>query len=307
MTRATALVVFAVQASVFLNVLALGMRARPRDATYLVRRPGLLLRSLLAMNVIMPAIAVAVSYWVDMPPVVKVALIALAVSPVPPMLWNRDARISASTVYTIGLLATAALLAIVAEPIVIRLIGHVFNQEIHVPVGTIASIAIVSVLAPLALGLVIRHFAPGVAARLTRPLAAAGNIAVLVVGVPILIGAWPSVAPLFGNGSVLLMAAFSAVGLAVGHWLGGPDPDERTVLALATASRHPAIAIAIGNAAFGDPKPVMGMVILYVLVSALVSLPYLKRRARPGAGVGGPVVERALPSRPVQAARRAVP
>src|SRR5262245_10151431 len=132
MARVTALVVLAVQASVFLNVLALGMRARPREATYLLRRPGLLLRSLLAMNVIMPAIAVAVSYWVDLQPVVKVALVALAVSPVPPMLWNRDARISASTAYTIGLLATAAVLAIVAEPVVVRLIGHLFNREIAV-------------------------------------------------------------------------------------------------------------------------------------------------------------------------------
>src|SRR5262249_32457149 len=131
-------------------------------------------------------------------------------------------------------------------------------------------------------------------------------IAALVAAVPIVIGAWPSIAPLFSNGRVLLLALFSAVGLAVGHWLGGPGPDERTVPALAAAARHPAIPITTRNAAYSDPKPVMGIVIIHVLVSALVSLPYLKRRARPGAGVGGPVVERVRPGRQAPVMRRVV-
>lgn len=53
----TALITFAVKASIFLNVLALGMSSRPGDAMYLLRRPALLLRSLLAMNVAMPLFA----------------------------------------------------------------------------------------------------------------------------------------------------------------------------------------------------------------------------------------------------------
>jgi predicted Na+-dependent transporter len=48
------LIRIAILISVTLVVVALGLRCAPGDADYLLRRPGLLLRSLVAMNVIMP-------------------------------------------------------------------------------------------------------------------------------------------------------------------------------------------------------------------------------------------------------------
>ena len=44
------------QASVLLSVLALGLASSEQDATYLFRRPGELIRALLAMNVLMPQV-----------------------------------------------------------------------------------------------------------------------------------------------------------------------------------------------------------------------------------------------------------
>jgi bile acid:Na+ symporter, BASS family len=81
-----ALILVTAKASVFLNVLALGMSARLTDAIHVLRRPGLFLRCLLAMGVIMPLFAVGLGIAFDLHPVVKVALVAIAVSPVPPLL-----------------------------------------------------------------------------------------------------------------------------------------------------------------------------------------------------------------------------
>jgi BASS family bile acid:Na+ symporter len=90
---------------------------------------------------------------------------------------------------------------------------------------------------------------------------------------------------LLGNGRVLSITAFVVIGLGVGHWLGGPDPEDRTVLALSTASRHPGIALAITTTNFPEEKLATGAVLLYLLVSAIVVPPYLKcwgpRRGRP--------------------------
>jgi BASS family bile acid:Na+ symporter len=78
---------------------------------------------------------------------------------------------------------------------------------------------------------------------------------------------------------------FALVGLAAGHLLGGPDPENRIVLALSTATRHPGIAIAIAAANFPDQKAAPAAVLLYLIVSALVAKPYLtwvkRRRAVP--------------------------
>jgi bile acid:Na+ symporter, BASS family len=85
---------------------------------------------------------------------------------------------------------------------------------------------------------------------------------------------------LIGNGSGLAIIAFTGVGLALGHVLGGPDSEHRTVLALATATRHPGVALTIAAANFPDEKLVAPALMLYVLVSAIVSVPFVQWRKK---------------------------
>jgi BASS family bile acid:Na+ symporter len=70
------------------------------------------------------------------------------------------------------------------------------------------------------------------------------------------------------------------VGLAAGHLLGGPDPRERTDLALAAASRHPGIALATAQIAFPHVTEVTALVALYLIVGGVIALPYSKWRAK---------------------------
>jgi BASS family bile acid:Na+ symporter len=99
----------------------------------------------------------------------------------------------------------------------------------------------------------------------------------LVIGVlAILAGALPAIFSQAGEGAIAAMAAFVVVGLAVGHWLGGPAADHRPVLALSTASRHPAIALAIAKANFPDEPYLGAAIVLFLLVNLLAALPYLE-------------------------------
>ena len=58
----------------------------------------------------------------------------------------------------------------------------------------------------------------------------------------------PAIRELLGNGTLLAMLIMCFAGLAIGYYVGGPEEDNRVVLALATAMRHPAVAITIGQA-----------------------------------------------------------
>ena len=88
-------------------------------------------------------------------------------------------------------------------------------------------------------------------------------------------------------------------GLAAGHFLGGPDEDDRTVLAFATVSRHPGVAMAVGRLT-GEPLAPIG-VLLAVVVNEVAVVPYrwwrqrLQRQA-PAASVP-PGVHRGVDSR----------
>ena len=46
--------------SIVLTVFAIGLSTRPQDVAYVIRRPGLLLKSLLSINVVMPVFAASV-------------------------------------------------------------------------------------------------------------------------------------------------------------------------------------------------------------------------------------------------------
>ena len=77
-------------------------------------------------------------------------------------------------------------------------------------------------------------------------------------------------AALIGNGNVLAIVIFNVAGLAIGHVLGGPNRDHSIVLALATACRHPAIALSLAAANFPDQR-FGATILLYLIVSAIVS------------------------------------
>src|SRR5262249_21265664 len=120
------LIILALQGSVFLSVVALALNAAPNDALQLFRQPGKFFRSILAMNVIMPAFATVVGLAFDLPPGIKIALIMFSVSPVPPLLVHKQIKEGGSRTYAFSLLVTAALLSVVLIPVAVSIIERFF-------------------------------------------------------------------------------------------------------------------------------------------------------------------------------------
>jgi bile acid:Na+ symporter, BASS family len=266
----------AISISIFLLVLGIGLNATPRDATHLFRRPGQLVRSLGALYLAMPACAVTMALAFDLHPAVKIALIAAAVSPVPPFLPRKAIKAGGARDYTIGLLVAASALAIVVVPLAMEVVGRIFAKHYAMPAAPLARLVMLSALAPLAIGMTVRQFAPSIADRMARPVSTA-SIALLVVAmVPVLFAAWEPIVSLIGDGTVVALAAFVAFGAIVGHLLGGPRADERGVLALACGSRHPGIALAMAHANFPGDKNVLPALLLYLVIGAIVAAPYLQ-------------------------------
>jgi BASS family bile acid:Na+ symporter len=276
----TDLIRIAVLLSIMLIVLGFGLLCTWRDATSLFRNPRLLLRSLLAMNVIVPLFAAALAAMFSLRPVIEVVLIALAVSPVPPFLPLKQSKVVGHHEYIYGLLGATSLLTIVLAPITVSLLGLLFSRHTSIDPMGIARIVALTVLVPFALGLLVHRIKPGLAVQ-ASPIASKVGMALLVIAlVPVLIKMWPAMIALIGDGTIVAIIAFILVGLAAGHWLGGPDPNTRTVLALATATRHPGVALIIATANFPDTKLVAPAVLLYLLVCTVFSAPYVMWRKR---------------------------
>jgi BASS family bile acid:Na+ symporter len=279
MTMQQALVL-ALQASILMTVFGLGLRTAPNDVLYVVRRPGLLGRSLLAMFVIMPMIAVLLVRTLTLRPSVEIALVALALSPIPPLLPGKAEKAGGHGSYPLGLLVIAGLLSAVTVPATLALFGSYYTRPFAMSSAAIAGVVLKMIIAPLAAGMAFRALLPSVASRLAKPVGLVAKVLLGLGVLAILIAAMPSVLALTGGGTLLVVTAFVAAGLGVGHWLGGPDRDHRIVLALSTASRHPAIALAIAKENFPNEPYLGAAILLYLLVNAAIGIPYQARQRR---------------------------
>jgi BASS family bile acid:Na+ symporter len=289
------LVVLGLKASVALIVFGLSLRLTPADLTYLLRRPSLLGRSLLSMNVIMPLLAGAIVSVLGLLHPVRIALMVLMISPVPPILPKRQTKLGGNEPYIYGLMVTEALLAVLLVPLSVFLVAAVLGLEARMPWPPVAIIVLESILLPLGVGVALRHLAPDLAKRI-EPVVSRVGLLLLIAGiVPILAFAGRFIIMLLGNGTLLASSVVVLLGLAVGHLLGGPEPGNRTVLALANGARHPGVALAIASATFPDEKLVPAAILLYMLVNAILCIPYVKwirRRKTP--------IDTAAPAAPPQ-------
>ncbi len=263
----------AFQISLFVVVLGYGLTAQFADVLYVLQRPGLLARSLLAVLVVAPVIAVLLISMIDLRPPVAIALVTLAISPLPPLLPRRGEKASGHTQYGLGLVIVLAVLAVPVIAGAATLLGIVFGRQYVVSPWAIAKLMTLSVLAPLVAGMTVGALWPTTAARLASPIERAQRWALPVAMVVLLIAAAPDMWKLIGNSTLLAIVVFVLGAFVVGHLLGGPDHESRVVLAFASSCRHPATALAIASANFPNADE-HGAVALYGLVTAAVGLLY---------------------------------
>lgn len=260
-------------------LLALALAADLSDIHAMLRRPSVLLRSLLALNVVMPLLALALALALDLTDAIALALVAMALAPVPLVLPLRALGPRGARASSIGLLVVSAGATILFVPALAELFVRAFDLPLDVPASGVASVVALWILLPLVIGASIRVVAPAFADWIVRPLAMAANVLPFVALVPLLVLAWPRMPELAVDFTLLAIVVFVLSGLAVGHALGGPDPDERAALGVSTAVRHPGLAMAVLQAD-PDPPAAFAAVLLVVVVGAIASLPYAAWRSR---------------------------
>lgn len=254
-------------------VLTVGLRSGSGALVYVLRRPGLLFKAILAVEIIPPVAAAALIWLLPLEPVVKAGIMLMAISPVPPLVPGQELGIGARKEYAYGIYFSMALLTIVAVPLVFDFAARLFGHGRTLPFHLIASTVATGVLIPLTLGAIIRMLAPDFAYRAATWVYRLSMVLVVIVFLPILASIWPAMRDLIGNGAVIAMAVLTVITLAGGHLLGGPADLDRATLAVAASVRHPGIAMLIANTAFED-KRVTAAVLLYLLVSMVVGVFY---------------------------------
>jgi BASS family bile acid:Na+ symporter len=279
------LIVLVLKLSISLIVFGLGLNATLTDALSGLRRPRELGRAFLSMNVLMPALALAMVLTFNFHPAIKIVLVALSVAPVPPMLPRTAFKEGGRKDYTIGLLVAMALLAIVVIPVTMKVFQPLAGVRLREPVSSVSWLVLKRILLPLSAGIALRSLAPGLTKRLVKPVGILATVLLILSVLPVLFISAREILSLIGDGTILAFSVFVLAGLAIGYWLGGPDSEDRRVLSLATSSRHPGLALAIAHANFPHQKLAISAMALYLIINtvllALLSAKHRRKVAAP--------------------------
>jgi BASS family bile acid:Na+ symporter len=279
------LIPLVVMASLAGLIASVGMDSTLAELLSLFRRPAQLAKAVLAVNVIVPAAAVVLVLLIPLAPLVRGAILVMAVSPVPPLVPGKAAKVSADKAYAYSLYTALALLSVAIVPATVALMERLFDATVPLGLLAVARNVFVSVILPLAAGLLLRRLFPHASQRLSPLLRRVAFALLLLALIPLLAKAWPGIAALAGDGTLAAMAAVAAIGLAAGHLLGGPSLQDRGALAVAASTRHPGIALMIANAA-GTDRRIVAAILAFLLVGLVVSIPYqiwMSRRDRAAA------------------------
>jgi len=259
--------------AIALQVAAVGARVAPREAWRLAARPGWILRIALAMFVATPLLGVLLARVLDTLPLLKGAMLVLAISAAAPLLPGKLVKLGIDAAHDTALTVVSSVLAIGLVPLEARLLAAWFDRDLSIGEGAVARVLAISFIVPLAVGMLVRV---GFGARVQRAAERVGLIAGVLLGVLVvaLVAAQFAALVTLLRQSAVLVVLFAAGSLGIGHAIGGPGPEERTSLAIATVTRHPGLALLIASTNFPDRPEAPMAILTFVAGTALAAIPY---------------------------------
>lgn len=279
---------FLLQGAIIASVLALGLNASASDILYLWHRPGLVLRSFIAMYVVMPLIAVLLVLLLPLPPSGKEGLVLVAISAGAPLLPKTMLKLGCNPPYVYSLLVSTSLAAVFTIPASLALLSPILPENARESILSVALVVARTFLVPLTVGILVRRFASRAADRIRGSLLQMAGLVLAAVLLTLLVLNFSAVLGV-GLPSLGAIAILTFAGLAVGHLLGGPEPGNRTCLALASSTRHLGLAAVIALTSFHAARP-LPFVLVFMVASIVATILYAhwreKRFAAPASDAG---------------------
>jgi BASS family bile acid:Na+ symporter len=261
--------------AVALIVFAQGLKIAPSQvAIYFKEKPWRMLRSLVAVLVVVPAAALGIILLLKPSPAVAVGLAILVACPPAPLMIKATPNLGqGSAAYMASLHLSLATLAFFTVPIALYLLSIPLGFEAEVDLMAMAAILARTILVPIGLGMAVRSFFPRFADTAGPKLDKIGAIGLAVVVLFAVVALFPALLNM-DPWSYLVIVAVSVVALAIGHAFGPPVPSERTTLAVESGVRHPVLALTIAASNF-SPQKAIPVLVPCVLVFIVIAMGYL--------------------------------
>lgn len=267
-----------VSLTIFTLMLTIGVNHSFEQLTSLWHRRAVLLRALLAVLVLVPAVVFALLLVFDLSLEVATGLALLAAAPGAPLTTQRSQMVTADIDYITSLQLILALLAILVTPLILGAFYAVFELTTErVSPGHVAwQVGRITFL-PVIVGLILRRFAPKLVEVIGKPLTMLANVLflLLVVALIIILAITPDLRAqlLLGWSAIAAIVIMAVTAVIIGHVLGGPPADQRAGLAIASLARNIGLAVFIAGLSGGEAR-IFPTLLAYIILGTAVQIFY---------------------------------
>jgi bile acid:Na+ symporter, BASS family len=255
-------------AFVITSMFGLGLGLTVREIVEPLRNLRLLLASLAANFLVVPAAAWVLARLLSLEPDLQVGLVVFSAVAGAPLVLKEAQLARGDVRFAVSLVALQVVATVLYLPFALPLL----IPGISVDTVSIAMPLILEILLPLGLGLLM-NVRYDEEAEMTRPVMSSVSNLSLAVMLALNLSNLGQVLGLLGSGAITATILLVLVGFGAGWLLGGPGAATRRTLALGTAQRNFAAAFVIGASSLADRPTVMVLLLAAALISMIILLP----------------------------------
>ena len=259
------------------TLFSVGLLVSARQVLAALQQRRSLAVALCVSFVVLPGVVLALGWGLQVAPPMQAALLLVATAPGSPVLLRLNEFARGDQARAVGLLVLLTSLTVVYQPLVLPML----LPGLSVSPMPIARTLVLTVLLPLVLGLLLKARWPALAGRLRLTLTRLGTISAAVscfILLPLVYrDALTDVA--LNGGGLLVLLLYLPLAVGAGWWLGGPDADQRRLLALCCGQGSLGAAFVIAAHNFNNPHVIaMLLLMLWASLALLIPLALVFRR-----------------------------
>jgi BASS family bile acid:Na+ symporter len=252
---------------VVLVMFSIGLRVRGSDLLDVMRDRNILIRTLVANCILIPAIGLLLVSIFPLPHDAMIGLLLLAAIPGTPIAMQFTSKVQTRLAFAAGMTAVLALVSIVMTPLAVEIFPQAARDNQR-PLLSLLSVIFAYIALPLCAGLWVGRRAPGIAPKLVLPLVIVATVAFSYAMWETRVTRREALLAIAGHGTILSLALLFLSSMLIG-WMIGKDADTRRVLATSTSMRNIVIVLYIARYCFsGTGVYMMPLVYLSIMVPA---------------------------------------
>lgn len=250
-----------------MTMLSIGLKVTGGEVLQTLSDRSLILRSLLVNIILVPILGLIVTTIVPMPIDTKVGILLLAAAPGGLTAIQYTSKGKEGITFAASLLFILSVAAIFATPLTANLILPI-HTPVSLPYLRVIKVLLMYLFLSLLVGFAVQRLSGRVVHALNRPVSLCGTLSFIAM-IILAMAMKKQAVRAIGVSGMAAMLILILVSMVIGWVLGGPDKNNRRVLATGTSMRNAAIGLLIAQQSLPDT----GVDVVVVAFSAFMVPP----------------------------------